>query len=44
MIINSIRYFIRQSLVFTLSSNKAYYFSEFYVLEDDKILAKIYIH
>ncbi len=40
MIINSIRDFIWQSLVFTLSNNTAYYFSEFFVLEDDKILAK----
>ncbi len=40
MIINSIRDNIRESLVFTLSNNTAYYFLEFQVLEDDKILPK----
>ena len=40
IIINYIRDNIRESLVFTLSNNTAYYFSEFEVLEDDKILPK----
>ena len=40
IIINSIRDNIRESLVFTLSNNTAYYFSEFEVLDDDKILPK----
>ena len=40
MIFNSIRDNIRESLVFTLSNNTAYYFSEFEVLEGDKVLPK----
>ena len=40
MIINSIRDNIRESLVFTLSNNTAYYLSEIEVLEDYEVLPK----